>query len=166
MLHMPAAIGQFMAHDLYLLAHVIGATVLLGCAIGIGYAVLSSTRHKTVAEIASVADGIALASLIFTATAILVQPTSGYLLAQSAGWPLTAGWVLMSIGLYGIGGAIWFFGLRQQSRARQIAITSRDTGTDLPGAYHRLQQTFAICASATFAAVLAILWLMITKPIL
>ena len=153
-----------MSHDLLLFAHVIGATVLLGTGAGIAFFMVISHRSKDPALIAHVAGIVVLADMVFTATAAIAQPITGYLLARSAGWPLLEGWVAWSLVLYLVVGAFWLPVVAIQTRMRNLARTARDTGTGLPPAYHRLYRIWFACGWPAFAAVLAILWLMLMKP--
>ena len=89
-----------MMHDLLLMAHIIGACVLLGTGAGIAFFMLISNRSQDPTLIAHVAGIVVLADWIFTATAAIAQPITGYFLAQSAGWPLTSGWVFWALILY------------------------------------------------------------------
>ena len=82
-----------MIHDLLLFAHVIGACVLLGTGAGIAFFMVVSQRSQNPDLIAHVAGIVVLADWVFTATAAIAQPITGYFLALAAGWPLTSGWV-------------------------------------------------------------------------
>ena len=80
--------------------HVIGATVLLGTGAGIAFFMLLAVRTRDAKLIAHVANTVVIADMVFTASAVIVQPITGYLLARIVGWPLTEGWLALSIGLY------------------------------------------------------------------
>ena len=69
--------------------HVLGATVLLGTGAGIAFFMLMAHRTAEPTIIAHVAGTVVIADGVFTATAVLVQPITGILLAQAMGWPLT-----------------------------------------------------------------------------
>ena len=107
-----------MSHDFLLFAHVIGATVLLGTGAGIAFFMVMSNRSRDPALIAHVAGIVVLADTVFTATAALLQPVTGFLLARQAGWPLTEGWVALFTGI-----ALWglHMGLTQGILATMIA---------------------------------------------
>ena len=96
-----------MTHDLLLFTHVIGACVLLGTGAGIAFFMVAAQRSRDPALIAHVAGIVVLADWLFTATAAIAQPLTGYFLAQSAGWPLTSGWVMWSLLLYVFVGVFW-----------------------------------------------------------
>ena len=105
-----------------------------------------------------------LADTVFTATAALVQPVTGYLLAQEVGWPLLEGWVFVSLCLYVFVGAFWLPVVWIQIRLRRLALAAAEEGTTLPDVYHRLYRVWFACGFPAFLAVLAIIWLMLTKP--
>ena len=153
-----------MVHEILLFAHVIGATVLLGTGAGIAFFMVVSHQSRDPALIAHVASIVVLADTLFTATAAIAQPTTGILLAQIAGWPLTSGWVALSLGLYVFVGVLWLPVVWMQLRMRNLARAARDAGAPLPDAYHRLFRWWFAFGFPAFAAVLVIVWLMLTKP--
>ena len=81
-----------MTNDILLFLHVIGATVLLGTGAGIAFFMVMSNRSNDARLIAHVAGIVVLADTLFTATAALFQPITGYLLARVVGWPIFHGW--------------------------------------------------------------------------
>lgn len=153
-----------MIHDLLLFLHVIGATVLLGTGAGIAFFMVISNRSKDPAMIAHVAGIVVLADTVFTATAAILQPVTGVLLARQAGWPLFEGWVGLSLALYVVVGGFWLPVVGMQIKMRNLARAARDAGEPLPKAYHRLYRVWFAFGFPAFAAVLAIVWLMLTKP--
>jgi uncharacterized membrane protein len=80
-----------MSPELLRFLHVIGATVLLGTGAGIAFYMVISNRSGNPAMIAHVAGIVVLADTIFTATAAILQPITGYLLARELGWPVLSG---------------------------------------------------------------------------
>lgn len=155
-----------MTYDLLLFLHVIGATVLLGTGAGIAFFMLISNRSRDPALIAHVSGIVVLADGIFTATAAILQPITGYLLTQQDGWPLTEGWVVLSLGLYVLVGCFWLPVVWIQIRLRDLARAAYVVGRPLPARYHQLFRWWYACGWPAFAAVLGILWLMLTKPVL
>lgn len=154
-----------MSYEVLLFLHVIGATVLLGTGAGIAFFMLMSHRSGDPALIAHVAGIVVIADMVFTATAAIAQPISGYFLAHAAGWPLFEGWVGLSLMLYVLVGAFWLPVVWIQTRMRDIAREARDRGASLPDTYHRLFRIWFACGIPAFLAVLAIVWLMLTKPV-
>ncbi len=152
--------------DLLLFAHIIGACVLLGTGAGIAFFMLISQRSQNPAMIAHVAGIVVLADWVFTATAAVAQPITGALLAHNGGWPLSSGWVFWSLCLYVVVGVFWLPVVWIQKQLQQLAQKAANTNQPLPPRYHRLFRIWFACGFPAFGAVLAIVWLMITKPVL
>lgn len=152
-----------MTYDLLRFLHVIGATVLLGTGAGIAFFMVVSNRSKDARLISHVAGIVVLADTLFTATAVIFQPITGYLLALEAGWPILQGWIAWSLGLYVLIGAFWLPVVWMQIQMRDLAIAAHETGTPLPEQYHRLYRWWFAFGFPAFAAVLAIIWLMLSK---
>lgn len=153
-----------MTYDILRFLHVIGATVLLGTGAGIAFFMVVSNRSRDARLIAHVAGIVVIADTVFTATAAVFQPITGYLLTREAGWPILHGWVAWSLALYVFVGVFWLPVVWMQIRMRDLAITARDAGVPLPEQYHRLYRYWFAFGFPAFAAVLAIIWLMLTKP--
>ena len=88
-------------------AHIIGATVLLGTGAGIAFFMVMAHRTNDARLVAHTAGVVVLADWLFTATAVVAQPITGALLALEIGWPLTEGWILLSLALYVFVGCFW-----------------------------------------------------------
>ena len=146
--------------------HVIGACVLLGTGAGIAFFMLMAHRTKDAAFIAGVARIVVLADWIFTASAVVVQPITGYLLAKALGWPMTEGWIVLSLALYVVTGAFWLPVVWMQARMQKLAAEAAAKGEKLPPAYHRLFRLWFAFGCPAFAAVLAIMWLMLARPVI
>lgn len=144
--------------------HVIGATVLLGTGSGIAFFMLMAHRTKDAALIAHVGQTVVVADFLFTASAVVVQPLTGLWLAHQIGWPLSTPWILWSIGLYIFIGCFWLPVVGMQMRMRDLARAAADAGEPLPSAYFRLYRLWFACGIPAFAAMLAIIWLMLEKP--
>lgn len=152
------------AYFLLKFAHIIGAAVLLGTGAGIAFFMLLAHRTGDAKVIAAVARIVVIADVLFTATAVVAQPTTGMLLAREAGYPLMEGWIAVSIGLYLWTGAWWLPVVWMQARMRRLANAAAEAGSPLPAAYHRLFRWWFAFGFPAFAAVLAIFWLMIARP--
>ena len=144
--------------------HVIGACVLLGTGAGIAFFMMMAHRTRDPALIAGTARIVVVADMVFTATAAIAQPLTGWLLARQTGWDLTEGWLLASLALYVLTGACWLPVLRIQITLRDLAAEAARNGAALPARYHRLTRLWFALGIPAFAAVLAILWLMIARP--
>ena len=150
--------------DLLRWLHLIGAAVLLGTGAGIAFFMVMAVRSRDPALIAHVGATVVLADLLFTATAVIAQPVTGILLARQLGWPLTEGWIVAALALYGVTGAFWLPVVWIQAQLRDIARAAAAAGTALPPRFDRLYRVWFGFGFPAFAAVLAILWLMLARP--
>jgi uncharacterized membrane protein len=144
--------------------HIVGATVLLGTGAGIAFFMLMAHRTRDAVFIAKTAAHVVLADVIFTATAVVGQPVTGYYLIRETGIPLDQGWVMSSVVLYVFAGVFWLPVVWMQSRMRDLAAQAASCGSDLPESYHRLFRLWFVFGFPAFGAVLVIIWLMIAKP--
>ncbi|KXF76588.1 hypothetical protein ATN84_11040 [Paramesorhizobium deserti] len=144
--------------------HVIGAAVLLGTGAGIAFFMLLAHRTGNAAIIAAVARMVVIADFLFTATAVAAQPITGIALAWHLGYPLTEGWIVLSILLYLLTGAFWLPVVWMQMEMRRLATEAAAKNAVLPARYHRLFRLWFAFGFPAFGAVLAIFWLMITRP--
>jgi uncharacterized membrane protein len=144
--------------------HLIGAAVLLGTGAGIAFFMLMAHRTRDIAVIAAVARLVVIADFLFTATAVVAQPITGVALAAEGGYSLGEGWILVSIALYVITGVFWLPVVWMQMRMRDLADTAKARGSPLPRSYYRLFHTWFAFGFPAFASVLAIFWLMVTRP--
>ena len=147
-------------------AHVVGATVILGTGTGIAFFMLMAHRSGDARFIAGTARLVVLADMIFTATAVLLQPITGWLLMRQAGLDFSEGWIAASLALYLVAGAFWLPVVWFHIRMRDLARGAADSGVSLPPRYHRLFRIWFWFGFPGFGAVLAILYLMIAKPVL
>jgi uncharacterized membrane protein len=144
--------------------HIIGASVLLGTGAGIAFFMLMAHRTGDPKVVAATARVVVIADFLFTATAVVAQPITGLLLARTVGYPLTEGWIVLSIILYLVTGAFWLPVVWMQARMRSLAAEAAAAGQPLPPAYHRLFRWWFAFGFPAFAAVVAIFWLMIARP--
>ncbi|CAN7366988.1 DUF2269 family protein [Rhizobium sp. LjRoot258] len=153
-----------MLEQLLLLAHVIGATVLFGTGAGIAFFMVLAHRTRDPKLIAHVAGTVVIADALFTATAAVLQPVTGYLLARLIGWELTEGWIALSLLLYVFTGLFWLPVVGIQIRIRNLARAAIAERSELPAAYFRLYRIWFAFGFPAFFAVIGILWLMLNKP--
>lgn len=144
--------------------HIVGAAVLLGTGAGIAFFMLIAHLRGDPHEIAGVARTVVLADFVFTASAVVVQPITGIWLAWSSGHSLWDGWIALSILLYLITGAFWLPVVWMQMRMRTLAVEATGSNEELPLEYHKLFRWWFAFGFPAFAAVLAIFWLMISRP--
>lgn len=151
-------------YHLLKLLHILGAAILFGTGIGIAWFMLMAHRSRDVAAIAHTAGLVVIADMVFTLSAVVVQPITGIALAHVAGHSLTDFWILASIALYLFVGACWLPVLWLQKRMRDLAIAANRNGTPLPPEYERCFRGWFILGWPAFLAMMGIFWLMITRP--
>jgi uncharacterized membrane protein len=144
--------------------HLIGAAVLLGTGAGIAFFMLVAHLMGKAGVIAAVARIVVIADFVFTASAVVAQPVTGVLLANTVGYSLREGWILCSILLYIVTGAFWLPVVWMQIRMRDLSAAAFRDGKALPDAYFQLFWLWFALGFPAFGAVVAIFWLMITRP--
>ena len=144
--------------------HVIGATILLGTGAGIAFFMVRAHQTRDAKTIAAVAAIVVLADYLFTLSAVIVQPVTGFWLAYVAGYPPMSGWIIASLALYFFTGAFWVPVVFMQKRMRDLARKAADENTPLPDEYFRLYRRWFAFGFPAFFAVLTIFWLMIARP--
>jgi len=146
--------------------HIIGAAVLLGTGVGIAFFMVMAHRTKDARLIAHTARVVVIADYLFTASAVVVQPITGLLLASLIGWRLSEGWLVLSLLLYVLTGAFWLPVVWMQVRMKTLVEAAAKANGPLPDEYHRLYRLWFAFGFPAFFAVLAILWLMTNRPVL
>ena len=143
--------------------HILSATLLFGT--GLGTAFHGWMTHRGNAEVAAaVGRNVVLADWVFTAPAVVVQPVTGIALAHLAGFPLSSSWLVVSIGLYILIGACWLPVVGLQIRMHRLAREAAANGSPLPPQFHGDARLWFLLGWPAFLGVLAITWLMISKP--
>jgi uncharacterized membrane protein len=145
-------------------AHVVSSTVLLGMGVGIAFFFLRAQKTGDVRVIAAVSRDVVLADAVFTASAVVAQPVTGFLMVWLGGYPFSFPWVWISLVLYAVVGCCWLPVVWLQIRMRDLAIAAAANGTALPPVYFRYYRWWFGLGWPAFAGVLVIFWLMITKP--
>jgi uncharacterized membrane protein len=107
---------------------------------------------------------VVIADFLFTATAVVLQPVTGLLLVREVGYDLRETWIVLSILLYLVTGAFWLPVVWIQARIMRLASSAEQAGGPMPQAYAKLFRVWFWFGFPAFAAVLAILWLMIARP--
>src|SRR5215813_11945926 len=87
--------------------HILSSTVLFGTGIGSAFYMFFASRSRDVRAIAFVVRYVVIADTVFTLTTVVLQPLTGYRLAEIAGFPLTVFWIKWSIVLFFVAGACW-----------------------------------------------------------
>ncbi|MDA8454742.1 DUF2269 domain-containing protein [Acidovorax sp. GBBC 3334] len=146
--------------------HILSSVLLVGTGFGSAFYLFFANRSGSLAAQAVVARLVVRADTWFTTPAGIVQPVSGVALAHMAGWPLSTPWIAASLGLYVLAGLCWLPVLWLQWRMADMARTAVARGTELPARYQRHARWWEALGYPAFAAMLAIYYLMVSKPAL
>jgi uncharacterized membrane protein len=155
-----------MAH-LYLalkLLHVLGSTVLFGTGLGIAFFMFMAHRSGDPAAIAHTARTVVIADAVFTATAVVLQPLTGWGLMAMTGVAITAFWIRATLVLYIFVGLCWLPVVWIQLKMRDIAAEAARKGKALPARYHSYFRIWFWLGWPAFIGVIAIFALMLWKP--
>ena len=144
--------------------HVIGAIVILGTGAGIAFFMLMAHRSGDAAFIARTAATVVIADMLFTLSAVILQPVTGGLLMALSGTMLAERWLVTSLGLYAVAGLFWIPVVFMQIEMRDLARSAEAGHQALPPRYFRLFRRWVLFGIPGFGSVLIMLWLMIAKP--
>ena len=145
--------------------HILSSTFLFGTGIGSAFYMLFTSLSRDVRAIAVVSRHVVLADWIFTSTTVIIQPLTGMYLIHLAGFPWTSRWIMWSVGLYLVAGACWLPVVWIQIKMRDMAQVAARDGTDLPAQYWRYLRTWTLLGIPAFIAMVAVFWLMVSKPV-
>jgi len=150
--------------------HIISATVLFGTGMGIAFFMVCSAFGKNLHEKYFAARFTVLADFIFTTPAVIIQPLTGMYLIAQGGFDPAAFWLKATYGLYILAGICWLPVVWIQLRLRNIiaaTLQSAENGQEksLPREYGRLFKIWFCLGWPAFGALIAIFWLMVTKPV-
>ncbi|MGJ4901904.1 DUF2269 domain-containing protein [Bradyrhizobium sp. HKCCYLS2058] len=144
--------------------HVLGAIVILGTGTGIAFFMLMAHLSGEAAFIARTAGVVVIADMLFTLSAVLLQPITGGTLMWLSSTAVTDGWLLTSLALYAVAGLFWVPVIFMQIELRDLARLADIGAEKLPPRYFIVFRRWFLCGIPGFGAVMAILWLMIAKP--
>jgi uncharacterized membrane protein len=144
--------------------HVLGAIVILGTGTGIAFFMLMAHRSGDLAFIARTAATAVIADMLFTLTAVILQPVSGGVLMALSATTFTERWLVTSLGLYVVAGLFWIPVIFMQIEMRNLARAAVTQQQPLPPRYFALFRRWFVFGIPGFGSVMVILWLMIAKP--
>jgi len=144
--------------------HVLGAMVILGTGAGIAFFMLMAHRSRDASFIARTASVVVIADMLFTLSAVILQPISGAALMALSATSLAERWLLVSLLLYGVAGLFWIPVVFMQIEMRNLASIAVEKAQPLPPRYFALFRRWFLFGIPGFGSVMIILWLMIAKP--
>ena len=144
--------------------HVLGAVVILGTGAGIAFFMLMAHRSRDASFIARTASTVVIADMLFTLTAVLLQPVTGGVLMMLSSTAFSELWLSTSLGLYAVAGLFWVPVIFMQIEMRDLARLAAEQNAPLPSRYFSLVRRWCLFGIPGFGSVMVILWLMIAKP--
>src|SRR5688500_14757674 len=153
--------------DTYLLlkvVHILSATVLFGTGLGIAFFFLMGLRSGDPAGAYVAARTTVVADMLFTLTAGIVQPLSGFWLIRLAGYDPLAPWLVWTYALYLLALACWLPVVWLQLRLRDM-LAAKVRGEAIDEArFRRLFRWWFALGWPAFVALVTVFWLMVAKP--
>lgn len=150
------------------IAHILSAAVILGTGFGIAFftwvGYRSALRSGEIGLLRGTLRVTVIADAWLTAPAVGFQAVSGGALMILFGWPLASPWSIAVWGLFVLAGACWLPVLRLQVLLRDEAERTASVAA-LPPHFHTWFRWWFALGVPAFAAVLAIYWLMVAKPL-
>ena len=144
--------------------HVLGAIVILGTGSGIAFFMLMAHRSRDASFIARTATTVVFADMLFTLTAVLLQPVTGGVLMMLSSTTFSERWLSAALGLYAVAGLFWVPVIFMQIEMRDLARRAAAENAALPPRYFALIRRWMLFGIPGFGSVMIILWLMIAKP--
>lgn len=144
--------------------HILSSTVLFGTGLGTAFFMLMSRFSNSIQVKLYAAKTTVIADYMFTTPAVIIQPLTGLWLVQHSGYDLHEVWLLWTYGLYALAGICWLPVVFIQIRLRGIIQHAVDTECDLPQSYDQLFKIWFLLGWPAFIALVAIFYLMVTKP--
>jgi uncharacterized membrane protein len=144
--------------------HVLGAVVIFGTGSGIAFFMLMAHRSGDASFIARTASTVVFADMLFTLTAVLLQPVTGGALMMLSSTGFTEPWLATSLALYAVAGLFWVLVIFMQFEMRDLARKAAAESAALPPRYFALIRRWMLFGIPGFGSVMIILWLMIAKP--
>jgi uncharacterized membrane protein len=129
--------------------HILSSTFLFGTGIGSAFYMLFAGLNREPRIVFFVTRYVVIADWLFTTTAVIVQPLTGFYLVYLAGIPLTSSWI------------VWSTALRMRDMARIAAAQ----GTPLPPRYWHFFRLWVLLGIPAFFSLVIVFYLMVAKPV-
>lgn len=146
------------------LIHVLSGAVLFGTGLGIAFFMMWAHRSRRAVAVAEVGRIVIVADFVFTASAVVIQPLTGFALIGLQGYDPFDPWLLAAYGLYVLTGLCWLPVVVIQMRMARLATEAAAADVPLPATYHRLYRLWFALGWPAFAAVIGLYALMLFKP--
>ena len=144
--------------------HLISAAVLFGTGLGIAFFFLLGMRSGEPAMAWFSARTTVFADMLFTLTAGVVQPLSGFALVHLTGLDPFTPWLVAAYVLYMVALGCWLPVVWLQLRMRDM-LAAQVRGANLDETrFRRMFRWWFALGWPAFIALVAVFWLMVAKP--
>jgi uncharacterized membrane protein len=138
--------------------------VLFGTGLGIAFFFLMGLRSGDPAGAYVAARTTVVADMLFTLTAGIVQPLTGFAMVRMAGIDPGSRWLAWTYALYGVALACWLPVLWLQMRMRDM-LGAKVRGEAIDEArLGRYFRVWFVLGWPAFIGLVAVFWLMVVKP--
>jgi len=141
----------------------LSATVLFGTGLAIAFFFWSARRGDDQARLFA-ARATVRADFIFTLPAVILQPITGGALIAKGGFDPVQLWLVVSYALYVIAGLCWLPVVWLQIRMKRMLEAKVEGGDYDDAAFQRLRRIWFLLGWPAFLGLIAVFWLMVTKP--
>lgn len=145
--------------------HICSSMLLFGTGLGTAFFKFSADLTRNPHIIADTNRRVVLADWLFTTPTVILQPLTGYWLAQAYGYPLSAPWLLWSYALFALAGLCWLPVVWLQIRMRDDSAAAVAAGMELGGRYWRDARLWFWLGVPAFVGMVGVLYLMTVKPV-
>lgn len=145
--------------------HLLSMVLLFGTGLGSAFYKWMADRSGHVAHIAITNRHVVLADWLFTTPTVLLQPITGWWMAQRLGLDLHTPWLAASVALYVLAGACWLPVVVLQLRMQRLAETAARRGQALPPLYARLARWWFWLGVPAFVAMVLVVALMVARRV-
>ena len=143
--------------------HVLSAAILFGTGLGIAFFFWAARRGDVRARLFAARTTV-LADFVFTLPAVIAQPVTGAMLVAKGGFDPEAPWLLATYALYVLAGLCWLPVVWLQWRMKRM-LEAKVRGADFDdAAFERLRKIWFLLGWPAFLGLIAVFWLMVTKP--
>jgi uncharacterized membrane protein len=137
--------------------------VLFGTGLGIAFFFWAAQRGGDRTRLFAARTTV-VADFVFTLPAVILQPLTGAWMVTKAGFDPEAPWLLTTYALYVLAGLCWIPVVWMQIRMkRMLEAKAAEAGFD-DAAYQRLRKFWFVLGWPAFLSLIAVFWLMVTKP--
>lgn len=144
--------------------HIVSSAVLFGTGLGIAFFFLFGQRSGDDRMALFAARTTCLADMVFTLSAGIVQPLSGFALVWLAGHDPLSPWLLWSYGLYLLALGCWLPVVWLQLRMRDMLAAKLAGGAFDQARFSRCFAWWFALGWPAFAGLVAVFWLMVARP--